>query len=307
MAMLSHRYGWSSALALFIFPCIFFAEIVGDPAATYRTTVSEVRVTFFATDENNHPVDTVRKEDFAVVDNGIVVREFRSLSRSDETSLDVVVAVDASESVAPRLQATMTDVLHLVSQKQVADDDNISVVSFGGLQPVMMCTRNCRSLAAGQQLLAVRAGGATPLFDALAYSANFISSRHTPGVRPVLIVFSDGNDTISKHSAPDALEAVIASGALLYTIDLNKPGSATNGSVALQRMAEASGGRYLSIREGAANVLEAALEDLRASYIVTYKLPSRAVGFHSLYILPKHDLKLRFHCRSGYYYTAGIS
>ena len=52
--------------------------------------------------------------------------------------------------------------------------------------------------------------------------------------------------------------------------------------------------------------VKGALADLRASYVVTYQLPSRAVGFHSLRILPKHNLNLRFHCRNGYYYEASI-
>ena len=61
---------------------------------TYRSTVSEVRVTFFVTDENNHPLATLAKSDFAIVDNERVVRTFRSFTRSDETSLDVVALVD---------------------------------------------------------------------------------------------------------------------------------------------------------------------------------------------------------------------
>ena len=276
------------------------------PAATYRTTVSEVRITFFATDERNRPIDKIGKDDFAVVDNGIVVRDFRSLVRSDETALDVVAVVDASESVARRFPATLSDVLQLVSQRQLASDDNISVMAFGGLRPVLICARNCRSAAAAQKLLAVKAAGATPLFDALVEGAKFISSRRTPGVRPILVLFSDGDDTISKTPADDALQAVIASSALLYTIDLNKPGDTSRGSDAMQQMAGMTGGRYFSGGEGAVRVVQAALEDLRASYVVTYQLPSHAVGFHSLRILPKHNLNLRFHCRNGYYYETSI-
>ena len=292
------------ALSFFVLQYLAFAQNV--PATTYRTTVSEVRITFFATDQNNHPVDKIGRDDFAVVDHGIVVRDFRSLERSDETALDVVTVVDASESVAPRFPRTVNEVLQLVSQEQLASDDNVSVVSFGGLQPALICSRSCRNAGAEQRLLAVRATGASPLFDALAYGANLIANRQTAGVRPVLILFSDGDDTISKTSGREALEAVIASGALLYTIDLNKPASASNGSVALQQMAEATGGRYFSVGEGAVQVLQAALKDLHASYVVTYQLPSRAVGFHSLHILPKHDLNLRFHCRNGYYYDTAV-
>jgi VWFA-related protein len=296
-----------SALLLLILPAFAFAANANDsPATTYRTAVSEVRVTFFTSDDKNRPVDTIRKDDFAIVDGDTVVREFRSLSRSDDTALDVVVLVDSSESVAPRFQATMNEALQMVSQRHVTTDDNIAVVSFAGLQPALICSRNCRSPAAGRNLLALKPAGATPLFDALAYAAKLISSRRAPGVRPVLILFSDGDDTISKTSAQDALRAVIASGAPLYAIDMNKPGDGWRGSAALQQMAEATGGRHFSAREGAANVLHTALEDLRASYVVTYQVPSPAVGFHSLRILPKHNLNLRFHCRNGYYYGTDI-
>ena len=305
--MPSYRYSWSAALLFLMLSRVALAGSAYDPpAVTYRTTVSEVRITFFGTDEKNRPVDKIGKDDFAVVDNGIVVRDFRSLTRSQETALDVVAAVDASESVAPRFQATVTDVLQLVSQRQLATDDNISVMTFSGLRPLVICARDCRSAAAGQKLLAVKAAGATPLFDALADGARFISNRRTPGVRPVLILFSDGDDTISKTPARDALEEVIASGALLYAIDLNKTGEFTRGSDALQQMAEMTGGRYFPAGEGAVHVLKTALEDLRASYVVTYQLPSRAVGFHSLRILPRHNLNLRFHCRNGYYYENDI-
>jgi VWFA-related protein len=265
-----------------------------------------VRVRFFTTDKKNHPVDTVQKDDFAIVDSDTVIREFRSLQRSDETALDLLIMVDASESVAPRFRVTLDEVLKLVTQSQVGSDDNVSVVSFAGLHPSVICAGDCRGDAARQNLLILKPAGATPLFDALAYGAKFISGRRKPAQRPVVILFSDGDDTISVHSAEDALQAVIASGALLYTIDVNKPGDSSDGSVALQRMADATGGRSFSIREGAANVLESVLEDLRASYVVTYPLPTAAVGFHSLRMLPKHNLNLRFHCRNGYYYGTRI-
>lgn len=304
-AMLSHRHN-SSFLVLLLILQGFAVASNGDdpPTATYHTETSEVRVIFFTTDDTNHPLTNINQDDFAIIDGEIVIREFRSLARSQETGLDVVVMVDASESVANRLQMTMHDVLQLVFQKQLTSDDNLSVVSFGGLQTVVLCTGDCRD--SSQRLLSVKAADATPLFDALAYSATFLSRRFSPAVRPVLILFSDGDDTVSKISASDALQAVIESGALLYTIDVSNAGYDSHGSIVLQRMAEATGGRYFPNRQSAANVLQAAREDLRASYVVTYQLPGAVTGFHSLRILPKHNLNLKFHCRSGYYYGTDI-
>src|SRR5271166_2438780 len=127
---------------------------------TYRSTVSEVRITFFATDENNRTLDTLTKSDFAVVDNECVIRNFRSFSHSDETSLDVVVLVDLSESVAPRLRGAISNVLQLVTREQSIPDDNISVVSFAGLGSAVLCSSSCRASDAASRLLAAKSGGA---------------------------------------------------------------------------------------------------------------------------------------------------
>jgi len=300
--MLSHRQAWSFGLALFVFSFVFFTASADDaPTATYHTGAFEVRVTFFATDQNNHPVETIGKDDFAIVDGETVVRDFRSLTRTSETALDVVAVVDSSESVAPRFRTTMNDVLQLAPQEQFETEDGFSVLSYSGLRPILLCSRDCRTPAARQRLLAAQAGGPTPLFDTLAYAADFISASRKPGVRQIVILFSDGNDNVSINSAREALHALLASGALLYAVDLNEP-QASESSAFLERMAEATGGRSFSVQDGAARVLQSALADLRASYVVTCPLPNRMAGFHSLRILPKHNLNLRFHCRRGYYY-----
>lgn len=273
---------------------------------TYRSSVSEVRVTFFATGEDSRPVESLTPADFAVVDSERVVRNFRSFTRSDETSLDVVALVDVSDSVAPRFRAAMSDVLQLVAREQSLPDDNIAVLSFGGLRPAVLCASSCRESSAANKLLAVKSSGLTPLYDALIFAADFVARHRRAGVRPVLILFSDGNDTISLRSRREAMDAVMASGALIYAVDLGASPNASEGRPFLRWVSDATGGRYFSVRDGAATVLKAVLDDLRASYVVTYELPSRQTGFHSLRLLPTHNLNLRFHNRSGYYYEKSI-
>jgi VWFA-related protein len=257
-------------------------------------------VAFFATDGDNRLVNSIGRDDFAVVDGEMVIRDFRSLTRSDETKLDVVVLVDASESVASRFHVLTDQVLKLVARKHSGDD--LSIITFAGLRPALLCAAECGAAAAEHKIHTLSPGGATPLFDTLEFGAQYVASRHTPGVRQVIILLSDGNDTISGSSARHALDAVVDTGALLYTINPNKTTRDLRGSLALQEMADATGGRSFSAQDDVTDVLEAALADLRASYVVTYGLPSHAAGFHSLRILPKHNLNLRFHCRRGYFY-----
>ena len=330
--MLVHWHIRSTLLALSVLTYVFtYASAADDTnrppgVPTYRSNVSEVRVTFFATDENNHALATLTKTDFAVVDNELVVRNFRSFTHSDETSLDVVALVDLSESVAPRIRATMSAVLQLVAGEQSIPDDNIAVLSFGGtsggtsagLRPVILCSSGCRAADSASKLLAVKSGGTTPLFDALIFAADFIAQHRRAGARSVLILFSDGDDTISLHSAREALQAVLDGGALIYSVDMGTSAyqasyhasNETSGSTFLRQISRATGGRYFSFssslrssqQDNAATVLDAVLEDLRASYVVTYDLPNHQDGFHVLRLLPTHNLNLTFHSRNGYLY-----
>jgi len=303
MASLSHRQGWSFAVLLAIFPCVLFAGSNSGsnniaPSATYRTGTAEVRIAFYATDGDHHRVESIDKNDFAVVDSELVIRDFRSLLRSEETSLDIVILVDASESVTSHFSAVKQQVAQLISKTRPGD--SLAVISFAGLRSHMLCAGDCANAQTAQKLLDLTAAGATPLFDSIKTTARYFAGRQDPSMRQVLILFSDGNDTISAASSRDALNAITSTGALLYSVDLE--GRSSKDTFALQEMAEATGGRSLSKQESGGDVLQTILADLRASYVVTYPLPSRAAGFHSLRILPQHNLNLRFHCRRGYFY-----
>ncbi len=299
MALLSHRQSWSLAVLLSLFPCIFSATSTNDaPEITYRTAASEVRVAFFATDENDRLVTTVTRDDFAVVDNGTVIRDFRSLAQSNETALDIVLLIDASESVQRRFDETLQIVRRLMIQQQFSATGRLSVVTFSGLQSHVLCAGDCQTASAERRLQIVQANGATPLYDALAGVARELPSRHQPEVRQVLVLLSDGNDTISRSSARECLDSIMTSGAILYAMNLNPDRDVS--SSPLRDIAEATGGRVLAAQNS--NVLDEILAEQHASYVVTYAAPLRQKGFHALRILPKHNLNLQFHCRRGYYH-----
>lgn len=303
MASLSHRQGWSLALILVLFPGLLFGSgSADDETLRYRVGTSEVRLSFFATDQNGRPLDPLTKDDFAVVDSGLVIRDFRSLTPSDETALDIVALVDTSESVAPRFRGNMRNVLQLVHTPSAGADQVLSVIQFSGLQPTVICNGDCASTPVESRMAQWKAQGATPLFDALTYTARFLSVRRNPARRQVVILFSDGHDTISRASATEAFDALLATGALLYAVNVDRSAARSQSSDVLQQMAEATGGRSFVLADNTATLLQMILADLHASYIVTYSLPSHQAGFHSIRILPKRNLNLQFHCRRGYYY-----
>jgi VWFA-related protein len=279
--------------------------VPGDtPEATYHADVAEVRLTFSATDQNNHGVATLQLGDFAVVDRDTVVRNFQSFTRSGGTKLDVVVLMDTSGSVTPRLRQEVTDVVEVISPTAWIPEEDFSLVSFHGIEPSLICAGNCRASRALDRLPAAKAGGLTPLFDSVVFAADLLAQRGDPDTRKILILFSDGEDTISRHSAADAMEAALASELRIYAVGLENAAYPSPGAAVLKNLAGATGGRFFAAREGTSKVLDAVLEDAHTTFTVTYKLPNHAAGFHLVRILPTHDLNLQFRCRRGYYYPS---
>lgn len=272
---------------------------------TYYSTVSEVRLVFFPTDEHNHTVEELQNNDFAVVDDDRVIRNFSSFARADLVKLDLIVLMDSSESMLPHFQQEVADVQQMILQWPSRPGNRVSVLSFAGMETRVICSGDCYRSFTDERIASLPKGGATPLFDALEVAAKTLIQGKQPDVWPVIILFSDGDDTISKTSFRQALQKIVASDAQVYAVDLSRRERASNGSATLQRIADSSGGRYLRANESVAQVFNHILDDLHSARVVTYRLPQSGSGFHSIRILPTHNLKLQFRCRSGYYNRSG--
>jgi hypothetical protein len=107
---------------------------------TLRSNVAEVRMTFSTTDQNNRAIATLQPGDFAIVDQDLVVRDFRSFTRSEYTRLDVAVLVDASGSITSQFHHELSNVLQLIIQSEGVEDESFSVISFRDLKP-QSCAR----------------------------------------------------------------------------------------------------------------------------------------------------------------------
>lgn len=274
------------------------------PEYTYRTTANEVRLTFSATDQSDHGVATLQPGEFAIVDKDFIVRDFQSFTRSDWTKLEIAILIDASESVTPGFKQEIAGTIELMSQKAGVPEENISVFSFQGLQPARICASDCRATHAIDGLPA-RTGGFTPLFDTVVFASDFLAHRGDAHSQKVLILFTDGEDTISHSSLTDATQAALDNDVQIFSIDLGYSLSG-RGSGVLHSLATTTGGRYYAARDGAAQTLKVILERFRATYTVSYRLPTQESGFHTVRILPTHNLNLQFHSRSGYFYPTRV-
>ena len=261
----------------------------------------------FVPENQKHNSEILSKEDFAIVDNEVIVRDFRSFWRSDEANVEVTVLIDASESIKARYAQEISDLLHLLLEARWTSEEQLSVMSFSGLQAKVLCAGTCRSWIVGDPLKILPVGGTTPLFDAVEFASRSLAKRRDPESQPVLILFSDGDDTISRNSSDDAIGAALRSDVQIYTVDIGKPGVEDAGAANLRAMAAATGGRSLTIRDGSAKILAAVIDDLQSEYVVSYSAPTRKQGFHPVHILSTRNSNMQFRSRRGYYYQGNTA
>ena len=296
------RRSWPTLWILLFWAGTSLAVSGDQPDLTYRTGTNEVRLAFSATDQNDHGVATLKPNDFAVVDTGFIVRDYQSFIRSDYARLEIAILVDSSESVTPQYRKEISDALTLLSDSAGVPEENISLLSFQGTKPAFVCSGDCRSSNATEKLPASHSAGLTPLFDSVVFASDLLAQKGDAQTEKVLIVFSDGNDTISLRSLTDARDSAVAHNVQIYGIAQDRSRGYSSGTQTLRALAAATGGRCFKAENGATRALNLILEDFRASYTVSYRLPTHARGFHTVQILPTHNMNLKFRSRSGYYY-----
>src|SRR5262249_36159890 len=157
-------------------------------------------------------------------------------------------------SVLPHFKAEVAQALQLISQTPWTDADRVSVLSFSGAGVHTVCSANCNTALTADQVGALTTGGATPLFDAIKAATDLLARRRQPGVWPMIVLFSDGEDTLSNASLRDVLDRVVSSEAQIYAVDLGDPRRTSNGAATLEKLADESGGRRIAMGKGAGQV-----------------------------------------------------
>jgi VWFA-related protein len=272
-----------------------------DEGYTIRSSASEVRLAFAASDRQGKVIRSLLPADVAVADNGTIIRHFRSFRAAAESSVDLVILLDASDSVASQIPAEIAEVKSFVENSQWGERDRVSILSFGGVRPTLLCARNCKTQIAQTRLNSLRANGATPLYDALYEAAEILKKDRDPESRPAMILFSDGLDTISIHGIPDVTEVAQNLQSAIYSINSRpKKAIADRGDAILDYLAGSTGGLSFPPGPDVSEVLRMVLADLHSGYVLTYELPEQTTGQRSVRILPTSDPRLQFRSRQAY-------
>ena len=179
---------------------------------TASTTPHVMRLHASVTDTNGRAIHDLKADDFLVYENG----QQRPVTDVEQTRtpFNIVLLLDVSGSVEERLDFIRKAALDFL--KTVSPQDRIAVISFrDDIQLVSDFTTDRNLL--NERVKMIDAGGATALYDALAYTL-VETLKPLRGERTAVVILSDGDDNRSFVPFPSVLEAVVESGALIYPL-----------------------------------------------------------------------------------------
>jgi Ca-activated chloride channel family protein len=217
------------------------------------------------------------------------------------------VLIDNSGSTAKDLKYETDSVTKFVRAllREGNPEDAVALYSFNWeIVKHNGFTRNVGAIDRSLRLLRGEAG--TALYDAILLASRDIEDR--PG-RKILVVVTDGGDTISKTDFNRATEAAQLADAVIYPILVvpitNEAGRNVGGENALTTFSLRTGGRVFSPTLGAEmdNAFDQILRDLRTQYLLGFypkDVPLTSDRFHTLQLGTK-DPALHVVARSGYY------
>jgi Ca-activated chloride channel family protein len=279
---------------------------VEDSEFTISKRVDEVNLILSVTDPKGRFVSDLTADDLKVFDNHKSPEKWNYFQARTNLPLDVILAIDVSSSIRARLhfeqQAASTFFKRILRSRI----DKAAIIAFGSTvqEKTAGMTDDAKALEAAIRTL--QANGETAMYDAIILSGHKLheSRRHT-GVRPVIILITDGDDTASKATLNAAQEAALRAEATIYALDANSIYETNpKGRPVLDKLTHDTGGFVLPAREyadlkGAFNTIE---KILRCQYALGYSPPGLEANgeFRSIEVTAsKRDL--RIHTRKGYY------
>jgi Ca-activated chloride channel homolog len=246
-------------------------------SSTLKVDVKLVNVYVTVTNAQGGPVAGLKKDNFTLQEDGRN-QTISVFDRESAVPLSIALAIDTSLSTRHDLP------LEQASAKRFARTimrpvDALSV--FGFNETVLQSTSYTADLKRiDDGIDHIRLGAATALFDAIYLASRSLGHRQG---RKVLVLITDGGDTVSKIDYQQALRAAEEAECIVYSIIVvpieNSAGRETGGEHALIQLSEDTGGKYyyatsMSQLDEAFRQIS---DELRTQYLLAY-YPSQRVS-----------------------------
>jgi Ca-activated chloride channel homolog len=246
------------------------ASAAQNPETTLKVDVKLVNVFVTVTDEHGAPVAGLKKENFTLLEDG----KPQTISMFDkESALPLSIVVDIDTSLSTRKDLP----LELSSARRFAHAilrpiDALSLYGFSEIvNEVVPFTSDLKTIDRG--IDHVRVGSATALYDALYLGAGALEARKG---RKVLVVITDGGDTVSRVDYKQAVRSAQEAEAIVYSIIVvpieASAGRDIGGEHALIQISDDTGGKYFYATSVPQldDAFRKISDELRTQYLLAY-------------------------------------
>jgi len=237
---------------------------------TLKVNVRLVNVFVTVTDQHGAPVGSLNKENFALLEDG-KEQKISVFDKESALPLSIIMAIDTSLSTKKDLPLELASARHF-AHTILRPIDALSVLQFSEIvDEVVPFTADIKTIDRG--IDRIRNGAATALYDALCLASQALDRRKG---RKVMVVITDGGDTVSKYDYRDAVRAAQEAEAIVYSIIVvpveASAGRDTGGEHALIQLSEDTGGRYYyaSSLPQLDSAFRQISDELRTQYLLAY-------------------------------------
>jgi Ca-activated chloride channel family protein len=253
-----------------------------------------VNVFVNVTDDKGAPIPGLTRDDFLLSEDNHP-QKIAVFERQSELPLEIVLAIDTSGSVHKDLGVEQEAAKHFV-HSLLRPVDHLDLMEFAdNVREVIFFTNNPGRIDRG--LNDMGRGAATALYSGVYLASQSLAPRSG---RKVLVIISDGGNTVKGTTYDMALEQALRGEVMVYPIiDVPIAASAGRdlaGEHALITLAQQTGGKYYYADASSLDTTFAQLsEDLRTQYLLGY-YPEHRLGsaFRSI------SVKLRNPSDAGY-------
>jgi Ca-activated chloride channel family protein len=248
----------------------------GTQPPTISVNVRLVNVFVNVTDDKGAPVSGLTKDDFLLSEDNRP-QKIAVFERQSELPLEIVLAIDTSGSVHKDLFVEQEAAKHFV-HSLLRPVDHLDLMEFAdNVREMIFFTNNPGRIDRG--LNEMQRGAATALYSGVYLASQSLAPRSG---RKVLVVISDGGNTVKGTTYDQALEQALRGEVMVYPIiDVPIAASAGRdlaGEHALITLAQQTGGKYYYADATSLDRTFAQLsEDLRTQYLLGY-YPSNRSG-----------------------------
>ncbi len=281
-----------------------------DPEAeTIRIHTNLVAVPVSVTDAQGNPVRNLTVEDFLLEEEGLQ-QAIQPLGEPGKTPLELSLLFDVSRSVRNRFDFERETAGRFLKEI-IKPGDAVTVFSIGTTPKLSVPRTNNAENAVAATAAIQPTEDATAFFDTIVRASHHLNDTSNPGVRRVMVVISDGEDTNSERfRLGDATRELQRADALFYAINPSGPSIrlnkiSTKGHEGMITLANETGGlAFLPDKlEDLTKVFSQIAAELQAQYLLGYDSSNEAADgkFRRITVQVPKRPDLRIRARKGYY------